>query len=80
MAATFIPVSASTNFGLERDSINIPSLKELANALFIRASLGPVIAGYTFTHTTGIDAQTTTKVRMSAFLDSLKGAHHKIWR
>ena len=79
MAATFIPVSTLTFFGVERDTIYIPSLKTLVSALFFQASLESVIPSSTFTHTTGIDALTSLKVSISTFLDTLTGAHNKIW-
>ena len=79
MAATFIPVSTLTIFGVERDTIYMPSLKALVSALFIQTSLEPVIASSTFRHTTGIDALTSLKVSISTFLDTLTGAHNKIW-
>jgi len=79
MAATFIPVSTLTIFGVERGTIYIPSLKTLVSALFFQASLEPVIASSTFTHTTGIDALTSLKVSISTFLNTLSGADHKIW-
>ena len=79
MAATFIPVSTLTFFGVERDTIYIPSLKTLVSALFFQASLESVIPSSTFTHTTGVDTPTTLKVSISAVLDTLIGAHNKIW-
>jgi len=77
MAATFIPVSTLTIFGVERGTIYIPSLKTLVSALFFQASLEPVIASSTFRHTTGIDSLTSLKLSISTFLNTLTELNQK---
>lgn len=79
MAAIFIPVSASTIFGVDQDNTYMISLKAQVKGLFNKATLDSLIASSTFTHTTGVDALTTTTVRMSTLLNTLIGAHKKIW-
>lgn len=54
MAAIFIPVSASTIFGVDQDNTYMISLKAQVKTLFNRASLDSLIASSTFTHTTSL--------------------------
>jgi hypothetical protein len=79
MAATFIPVSALTIFGVEQDNTYMISLKAQVKTLFNKASSDSLITSSTFTHTTGVDALTSTKVRMSTLHETLIGLHNKTW-
>jgi len=72
MAATFIPVSASTIFDLG-DNTYMTTLKTHANALLNQASSNSVIVSSTFTLTTSIDKLTVFKVSISTLLETLTG-------